>query len=136
MLKEILSYITDALKEAGARHVYTAFESVPYDRRPKEPYIVVSADTIETSRPVYTEYEIYLPFTAAAAVSVIAPEGMPLREIYDVFDTQVLPATERSGSISCRLKGVTLKYDSNIKRTVLKASISVTGICRLERKSV
>lgn len=133
MLKTILSQITDELKNAGVSEVYTAFDNIPMDKKCGGIFTVAGIDSFESSAPIYSEYTIFLPFRAEAGISLIAPLSMDMARLYDVFDSEVMPLMDRLGSLTCSLRNITMKNDANIKKLVLKARFSVSGISKLER---
>lgn len=133
MLKTILSQITDELKNAGVSEVYTAFDNIPMDKKGREIFTVVGIDGFESSAPIYSEYTIFLPFKAEVGISLIAPLSMDMARLYGVFDSDIMPLIDRLGSLTCSLRNITIKNDANIKRLVLKARFSVSGISKLER---
>lgn len=135
MLKSILSQISDELKKGGIREVYTAFDSIPIDKKGSGIYTVASIESFESAAPIYSEYHIFLPFKAEAGISLIAPQTMNMAQLYEYFDSNILPLMDRLGSLTCSMKGITMKNDSNIRRLVLKVGFSVSGISQLERSA-
>lgn len=135
MLKTILSQITEELKNAGISEVYTAFDNIPMDKKGICIFTVAGIESFESSAPIYSEYSIFLPFKAEAGISLIAPLSMNMAQLYDVFDREVMPLIKNLGSLTCSLRNITIKNDANIKKLVLKARFSVSGISKLERSS-
>lgn len=135
MLKTILSQIVSSLKSNGVSEAYTVFDAIPVSRK-GEIYTVASVEGFESTAPIYSDLRIFLPFKAEAGISVIAPVSAGMAELYDYFDSFILPIIEQMGSLTASLKSVSMKKDSNINRLVLKANLSVSGICQLERSDL
>jgi hypothetical protein len=133
MMKTILSDITENLEKNGLKEVYSAFDSIPIERKGGGIFAVVSVDSFESSTPIYSYSMICLPFKAETGISLVAPRTMNLSELYGYFDKYVLPLTDGAGSMTCHLEGVTVKNDANIRKLVLKVKFSVTGMCCIER---
>lgn len=106
MLNGIISAVTEKLTEKGASPVYGAFDAVPADRKNSGIYTIVGVRSFESTTPIYSLTKIYLPFRA-----------------------------ELSG-LESFLKGISLKFDSNISRLVLTAVISASGTTKIERSSL
>lgn len=135
MIKNILSQISEALASFGITSVYTAFDNIPVSKKESR-YIVVSVNSFETASPIFSDRTIFLPYKAVAELSVIAPCTSALAELYDYFDSELLPLMDKLGSLTSSLRGVSMKYDSNINRLVMKIQLSVSGISRIERSDV
>ncbi|MBE6855959.1 MAG: hypothetical protein IJO99_05490 [Ruminococcus sp.] len=135
MIKDILNQISSSLSSFGVNSVYTAFDNIPISKKESR-YIVVSVDSFETASPIFSDLSIFLPYKAVAELSVIAPCTSSLAELYDYFDSKLLPLMDKLGSLTSALRGVSMKYDSNINRLVMKIQLSVSGISRIERSDV
>ncbi len=135
MLKAILEKIEQELENNGVERIYTAFDYISIEKKGKEIFTVVGIDSFESYAPIYSESVIYLSFKAEAAVSLVAPESFTMAELYDYFDGSILPALMNMTNLTCSLRDLTIKNDTNINRLVLKVKFSVTGITRLERSS-
>jgi len=136
MLKTVIDQIAHELESTGIETVYTAFDYIPIEKKGKEIFTVVGIDNFESSTPIYSEVSVFLPFKAEAAISLIAPKDMTMIQLYDFFDSKVLPAIKNTGSLTCSLRNLSMKNDSNINRLVLKVKFSVSGISKLERSSI
>lgn len=136
MLKSVISRISEALADKGAQHIYSAFDNIPVAYKGKDIFNIVGIEGFESSVPIYSQYNVFIPFKADAAVSVAAPPDYPAEKLYSYFDKHVLPAFESISSLTCSLKKLVIKKDSSVNRLVLKANFSVSGITRLERSSV
>lgn len=135
MLKNVISEISLALADKGAEHIYSAFDNIPVNYKGREIFNVVGVESFESSAPIYSQYTVYIPFKAEAAVSVAAPPDYPAEKLYSYFDEHILPAFESISSLTCSLKKLVIKKDSAIDRLVLKVNFSVSGITRLERSA-
>lgn len=136
MLKNIIAEISQALLKHGAERVYSAFDSLPVSCKGREIFNIVGIESCESSAPIYSQYTVFIPFKAEAAVSVAAPEDCAAEKLYEYFDEHILPAFEEVSSLTCKLKRLTVRTDRNINRLVLRADFSVSGISRLERSGV
>lgn len=133
MLKYIIEQLSAELKDCGVKEVYTAFDNIPADSKGGEPYTVVSVEGFESTAPIYTDSYLYIPFKADACISLVAPRSVTMAQLYDRFDREILPVVEKIGSMKCTLKNLTMKYDTNMRKTVLKMRLCVSGLSRLER---
>lgn len=135
MLKNVISEISLALADKGAEHIYSAFDNIPVAYKDREIFNVIGVESFESSTPIYSQYTVYIPFKAEAAVSVAAPPDYPAEKLYSYFDEHILPAFESISSLTCSLKKLVIKKDSTIDRLVLKVNFSISGITRLERSA-
>lgn len=135
MLKNILSQIVSVLEESGVNKVYTAFDNLPLESKGRDIITVVSVDSFESSAPLYSEYNIFLPFKAEIGISLVAPLSMSMAQLYDYFDSNILPLMDKLGSLTCNMRNLTMKNDANLHKLVLKLRFSATGISKLERSS-
>ncbi|MBQ8296606.1 MAG: hypothetical protein IJX77_02345 [Ruminococcus sp.] len=133
MLRTVLDKIAEKLVENGIPKVYSAFDNIPVENKGREIFTVVGIESYESFSPIYSEYNVFLPFKAEASVQLIAPQSFTMTQLYDYFDSYVMPIAGNMGSLTCSLKKLSMKNDSNISRLVLKVQFSVTGISRLER---
>lgn len=135
MLKNIISEITQALKNNGAEHIYSAFDGVHISCKNREIFSIVGIESFESSVPIYSQYTIFIPFKAEVSVSVTAPDECAAEKLYTYFDEYVLPAFEELSSLTSSLKKLSIKKVSSVNRLALMANFSVSGISRLERSS-
>ena len=136
MLKAIISQIKETLEENGVKNVYTAFDNIPLSRKPADVFTVVSVGALESRNPVFSQYSIYVPFTADAEISIIASQNTSMTELYDYFEKYILPLAGKLASHKSMLKNLAVKYDSNISRFVMKISFSASGMVTLERSGL
>ena len=135
MLKNILAQITDALKALGMENIYTAFDNIPVSKKESR-YMVLSVKSFEAYAPIFSDISLFLPYKATAELSVIAHDTCTMAELYDYFDSELLPVMDKLGSLTSSLRGISMKYDTNIGRLVMKVTLSVSGVSRLERSDV
>ena len=133
MLKNIISTVSEKLTEAGASHVYSAFDAVDICRKPDSIFTVVGIDSFSSTSPVLSMYHVYIPFRAEVSLKVTAPQSWSMDKLLDYFDSYIGPAVLGMSGLDCKLKGIAIKPDSGINRLVLTAVISAGGIIKSER---
>lgn len=136
MLNGIISVVTEKLTEKGASPVYGAFDAVPADRKNSGIYTIVGVRSFESTTPIYSLTKIYLPFRAELDIKVTAPENYSAERLYEFFSDKIYPAAAELSGLESFLKGISLKFDSNISRLVLTAVISASGTTKIERSSL
>lgn len=130
MLETIINAVKAKLEENGADRVYSAFDNVPMESRKGGIFTVVDISSFESSAPIYSLYMVYIPYRAETEIRVTAPENCSMTDIYRYYDKFIGAAAAGSNG---SLKGMTVKFDSNIRRLVLTARLSLSGIIRSER---
>ena len=135
MLNTIIGRVIRELRSFGSDSVYSAFDAIPAEKKSKGIYTVVGIEAFESTAPVYSPYIVYLPFRADISVKVTAPPDVPLGTLYGYYSTKTAVAIRELSGLSCSLKKLTVKYDSNISRLVLAAVLSAGGITRIERST-
>lgn len=130
MLETIINAVKAKLEENGAHNVYSAFDNVRMESRSKDIFTVVDISSFESSAPIYSLYTVYIPYKAEMEIKVTAPENCSMTDIYRYYDKFI--AASLAG-FNGSFKGMTVKFDSNIRRLVLTAKLSFSGIIRLER---
>ncbi len=133
MLNSIIERVARELRAFGAEPVYSAFDAVPADKKSKEIYTIVGVEAFESSAPVYSPYIVYIPFKADISIKVTAPRDCPMSRLYDYYSSTAAIAVGELSGLSCSLKSLNVKFDSNIGRLVLTAILSAGGITRIER---
>ncbi|MBE6862253.1 MAG: hypothetical protein E7497_05065 [Ruminococcus sp.] len=136
MLKAIISQIKEILAENGVKNVYTAFDNIPISQKPSDIFTVVSVGALESRNPVFSQYSIYVPFTADAEISLIASKNSAMTELYDYFEKYILPLARKLASNKSVLKNIAVKYDSNMGRFVMKTIFSASGMVTMERSGL
>lgn len=136
MLKNIISEIISALEKNGINNVYSAFDAMPIAYKKHDIFIVIALDGFESMTPIYSQYNVFIPFKAEISLSITAPTDASAEKLYDYFDEQILPVFRDITTLMCSLKKVNVKFDSNINRLVLKTTFSASGINRIERSDV
>lgn len=132
MLETIISTVKAELEKSGVPHVYSAFDCIPAGKRTGNIFTIVDIGSFESSTPIYTLNTVYIPYKAEVSLRITAPEKCSADDIYRYYDSYI--STITSG-ISGRLVGMTVKYDSNIRRLVMTVRISLGGIIRTERRT-
>lgn len=131
---DILETFRSALTADGNDNVYLAFDALPV-RGKGGTFTVIGIKSYEASAPVYSETVAFVPFRAEVEVSVYAPESGSMQSLYSYFEDHVLPVIEGMMNLSTRLSRLAIRHDSNLKRLVITAGVSVSGIRRIERGS-
>lgn len=132
MIKEIIAEVTEKLKAAGNIKVYSAFDNIPAECK-KGVYAVVSMKSFESTAPIFSEHFVYIPVKAKTEISLLAPPDTTAAELYEIFDSNILPLADSMAGMSCSLSSLAIKADSNLNRLVLKSEFSISGISRFER---
>lgn len=130
MLETIINAIKAKLEENGAVNVYSAFDNAAIESLKKSLFTVVDISAFESSAPIYSLYTVYIPYRAETEIRVTAPEYCSMTHIYRYYDKFIGAA---AAGFKGTLKGMTVKFDSNIRRLVLTARLSLSGIIRSER---
>lgn len=130
MLETIINAVKAKLEENGAHNVYSAFDNVRMESRSKDIFTVVDISSFESSAPIYSLYTVYIPYKAETEIKVTAPVNCSMTDIYRYYDKFIAAAL---AGFNGSFKGMTVKFDSNIRRLVLTAKLSFSGIIRLER---
>lgn len=136
MMREILNGIIEKLVKSGADHVYSAFDAKAVAGKGSGIFTVVGISSFETTSPIYSPYMVYIPFKTELEISITAPEDYSLFRLYDYYDEKIAPAVFELSGLTCELSGMSVKFDSNIGRLVMKVLISARGITKLERSGL
>jgi len=133
MLNTIIDTVVSALRSAGAKPVYSAFDAVSVERKTKDIYTIVGVDSFSSTAPVFSQYVVYVPFKAEISIKAAAPPDTPASALFAYYSRYIAPAVGELSGLECSLKNLTVKFDSNIQRLVLSAVLSAGGITRIER---
>ena len=136
MLKDIIDSVAEALSESGVDEVYSAFDAIPIDNKSKSFFTTVGISAFESSVPIYTYFMIYLPFKAELEINVTAPKNISMEQLYSYYDEKIQPVVHRLEGLSCSVKKLSLRYDTNVQRLVLCARLSASGMTKFERSSL
>ena len=132
---DILNAFKAALAAAGNENVYLAFDALPV-RGKGGHFTVLGIKSFEAATPVYSQYTVFVPFKAEVEVCVYAPEAEDMQSLCRYFETSVRPALDGMASLTTRLCRLSIRHDSSLKRLVLTAGVSVSGIRRIARSGV
>lgn len=135
MLRQLIDEAAGKLRESGASHVYSAFDAVDIQKKPRSIFTIIDVSSFESGTPIYSQYTVYLPFKAELNLRITAPECWTMEQLYSYFDRYIAPAAEAMSDLNCSMRSVTMKPDSNIKRLVMTVKLSAAGIIRTERSS-
>lgn len=136
MMREILDGIINKLTENGAKAVYSAFDTRALSKKESGIFTVVGISSFETSPPIYSPYTVYIPFKTELEIDITAPEGYSMVQLYDYYDSCIAGAVFELSGLTCELNGMSVRFDSNIQRLVMKVRIAASGITKLERSGV
>jgi len=135
MLTEIIAPIVAELRNNGVSPVYSVFDNVDIAAKSHGIFTVVGICSFETDSPIYSQYNIFFPFKSDIEIKLTAPPNYSLSQIYSYYDTKIDPVVSGMSGLTCRIKGISAKFDSNIQRLVLTVKLGASGISRLERSS-
>lgn len=135
MLTDIIDSIVTTLRNNGVSPVYSAFDNVDIAAKSHGIFTVVGICSFESDSPIYSQYNIYFPFKSDIEIKLTAPEKYSLSQIYSYYDTKIDPVISDMSGLTCRIKGMSAKFDSNIQRLILTVKLGASGISRLERSS-
>ena len=135
MLRDILDSVAEKLEEHGVEGVYTAFDAQPMDHKQSGIITIVGIGDFESSTPIYSQYTVYLPFTAGLELKLTAPEGYSMEQLYEYYDGNIFPVVSELSGMTCRTADMNVKFDSNIQRLVLSVRLKASGITRIERSA-
>lgn len=133
MLRQLMAEVAGKLRQSGASHVYSAFDAVDIQRKPRSIFTVIDVSSFESGTPIYSQYTVYLPFKAELAIRITAPECWTMEQLYSYFDRYIAPAAESMSGLNCSMRSITMKPDSNINRLVMTVKLSAGGVIRTER---
>ena len=133
MLNDILNSIVLNLRTHGVSPVYSAFDAVDIARKSHDIFTVVGISSFESDSPIFSQYTVFFPFKADIEIKLTAPEKFSLAQIYTYYDTKIEPVVSEMSGLTCRLAGLSAKFDSNIQRLVLTVRLKTSGITKLER---
>lgn len=135
MLRDILDSVAEKLEEQGVEGVYTAFDAQPMDHKRSGIITIVGIGEFESSTPIYSQYTVYIPFTAELELRLAAPVDYPMEQLYGYYDRKIFPVVSELSGMTCRLVKMSIKTDSNIQRLVLSVKLKASGITRIERST-
>ncbi len=135
MLKEILDSIKEKLRQAGVTNVYSAFDALPVEKK-GEVFTVVGIGAFETSKPVYSQFNVYLPFKTEIEVNVTAQRDMSMASLYNYYCDEIEPVLAGMADMNCSVRKMAVRYDSNIQRLVLTVRLAASGMSKMERSSI
>lgn len=136
MLNSIIGQVCSELRAFGAEPVYSSFDAVPVTKKESGIYTIVGIESFSTTASVYSQYIVYIPFSAGISIKVTAPPDCSLEKLYSYYSSKVAPAVSELTGLSCRLKNLSVKFDSNLCRLVLTVLLDAEGITRIERWTV
>lgn len=136
MLKTVVEKIHAELNSNGVENVYTCFDNIPISSKGNGIFTVVGVEEMESSAPIFSQYTIFLPFKAVASVSLIAPKNFSMAQLYQYWDDNIIPIIHNIASLTCGVKSITIKPDSNINKLTFKVKLSVSGIHQMTRSDV
>ncbi|MBO7395733.1 MAG: hypothetical protein J6U16_06400 [Ruminococcus sp.] len=134
-MRDILNELKSALLAEGNQDVYLAFDALPV-RGKGGLFTVIGIKSFETTVPVYSLSNVFLPFKAEAEVSVYAPEEEDMQSLCRYFEERVRPALDGLASLTTRICRLNIRHDGSIRRLVLTAGVSVSGVRRTARASL
>lgn len=133
MLNDILESIVSNLRNHGVSPVYSAFDAVDMAKKSHSIFTVVGISSFESDSPIFSQYTVYFPFKSDIEIKLTAPEKYSLAQIYTYYDTKIEPVILEMSGLTCRLSGLSAKFDSNIQRLVLTVKLNTSGISKIER---
>lgn len=133
MLRCILDELTDTIKTTGFNDVYTIFDNIPVNKK-GSCYIIAGIEGLEFSIPVFSQYNVYMPFSAKTVVSLAASPDTSAEKLYSAFEQYILKALDNADNLNCRLKSLSVKNDRNLRRLILRSEFEVSGIRITERE--
>lgn len=136
MLREIIDNIIAKFTENGAEPVYSAFDARAVSKKGGGIFTVVGISSFESSPPIYSPYTVYIPFKSELEISITAPDGYSMVELYDYYDSKIAPTVFELSGLTCELSRMSVKFDSNIQRLVMNIRIAASGITKLERSTL
>lgn len=136
MLREIIDDIIEKLGENLVSPVYSAFDARALDRKGSSFFTIVGINSFESTQPIYSQYKVYIPFKAEIELTVAAPESFSMAELYDYYDTNIVPVVFDMSGLTCTLSRMSVKFDNNIRRLVLCVRIAASGITSAERSNI
>lgn len=130
---EVVNAVKQKLAESGAENVYSAFDAIPVVSKGRF-FTVIGIKNFECSKPVYSQYTIYMPFTAEIEIKIHAPENNTMQELCEYYENNIDGAISGISGLSSRVSGMSVKQDKNIGRLVLNVVFSAGGMKKIDRE--
>ena len=134
MFNDIINDMIDRLTNAGVRHIYSAFDSLPVIGKGGSFYTVVGINGFTAGRPVYSQFAAYIPYTMRMEFTVTAPENCPLSRLYSYFEEEIFSRLNDMADLDHYLTNVSVKPLSSISRLSLCAEVTFKGMYKAERE--
>lgn len=135
MIETIINNIRNSLISSDYKNVYSAFDSIPYYSKNSGILTYINVTEFETYNPVYAPDVIFIPFSAVVEINVNAPADCSAEILFRFFSEYILPKLNDSDYHIHKVKKISLKPDTNLKKLVLKYSFCMEGIFRKEISS-
>ena len=135
MINQIINEVIEKLSAKGMKEVYSTYDAIPLERKSRNFYTIIGADTFESQQPIYSPATIFVPYKAEIFINVTAPENYSMRKLYEYFSDNIKPVIMENTGTDFYIKNVSMKHDTQISRLVLNAKIFVTGIEKYERNA-
>lgn len=132
-MTDIINTIKQILVDNGTENVYSSFDALPIETKGSF-FTVIGIKKLEYSKPVYSEFIIYMPFRAEIEISVLAPLSSSIDEICSYYKSEIKKSIQNIAGFNTCISDVSVKQDKNIGRFVLKVTVSADGIRRIERE--
>lgn len=134
-MTDIINTIKQVLVNNGAENVYSSFDSLPIEAKGSF-FTVIGIKKLEYSKPVYSEFTIYMPFRTEIEISILAPLSTSIDKMYSYYKSKVRDSIQNMAELNtCTcISDISVKQDKNIGRFVLKVTVSADGIRKIERE--
>lgn len=135
MIDKIIQDIKNIITSDTYKAVYSSFDSIPYYSKNSEISTYVGISEFETKTPIYALNTIFIPFSAAAEISLAAPMDCSADVLFTFFSDFIMSKLGDSDYHMREIKSLIIKPDTNIKKLVLKCEFCISGMIRKENTS-
>ncbi|MDE7365069.1 MAG: hypothetical protein K2N27_09365 [Ruminococcus sp.] len=132
-MTDIINTIKQVLVNNDAENVYSSFDSLPIEAKGRF-FTVIGIKKLEYSKPVYSEFTIYMPFRTEIEISILAPLSTSIDKVWNYYKSKIKESIQNIAGLNTCISDISVKQDKNISRFVLKVTISADGIRKIERE--
>jgi len=122
MIIEVIESIVSAIKTGGSPAVYTAYDTVPLERK-KGFFVIVGVANLIGGKSVAA----CTPFKAAVEVCTVGGKDSSAAELYAYFEEAVYPKVISVEGYA-GIRNIGIKSDKEMNRLVLKCEFEYNGV--------
>lgn len=131
-MEDIIIVVKQAFSDYGGIELYTSYDAIPVKDK-GDFFTVVSVTKYETSDPIFSDTNIYLPVKAEVTLTLLAPQGSTANELYKYYDKYLEQAVNTLTGMKSGLKNTSVAVDTVSKRLALTAVLQIDAIKYLSK---